>query len=405
MKVGFSSLASAFGSPSRTPDGRDGSLPTGNAAEAVEGLGASGGMTRGASTAPVADAPARVPGQRFYALDGMRGIAAMAVVLYHAGLSFDLPRLLVVHGSIAVDFFFCLSGFVLSFAHQDQLFRGGSEKVRFAQSRFLRLWPVIFAGTVLSLIAAILSGRPLSAELAIDCLLSLVCLPRILDGHPVWLNGVYWSLFAENLVNALWAALGRSLTTQRLAIGLVILAAALIAAGARAQSLHFGYQDYGAIVPTTLRAAVSFSAGLLMYRIYRSGRVNVRVHPLVLIAALVFPMLVPGGAPWFRLSLYVLYIIALNPAIVLLGALCGAQRSRALVWLGEISFPLYAVHGPVVSLVALYVANHGAPFSLPWRIGFAFVAIAGSIATAMLASRLIEKPVRTGLRRLTASAH
>jgi peptidoglycan/LPS O-acetylase OafA/YrhL len=79
----------------------------------------------------------------FKMLDGMRGVAAMGVVLYH------LSQMLSLHlfraGYLAVDIFFCLSGFVIAHAYERRLL-GGLSPLRFAAIRFARFFPLIALG-------------------------------------------------------------------------------------------------------------------------------------------------------------------------------------------------------------------------------------------------------------------
>ena len=65
---------------------------------------------------------------RFLVLDGLRGLAAIAVALYHAGLALGVPYL-TTRAYLAVDFFFVLSGFVIAHAYEDQLTSGALSPV------------------------------------------------------------------------------------------------------------------------------------------------------------------------------------------------------------------------------------------------------------------------------------
>ena len=76
---------------------------------------------------------------RFVSLDGLRGIAAIAVMLFHVSLGY-MPG-----GSLAVDFFFCLSGFVIALAFGKRFANGLSFRA-FAKARFARLYPMMFIG-------------------------------------------------------------------------------------------------------------------------------------------------------------------------------------------------------------------------------------------------------------------
>jgi len=94
----------------------------------------------------------------FYLLDGLRGVAAIAVMVYHAAALFVPVRL---PGSyLAVDLFFMLSGFVLTHAYADRLAEGLSWRA-FLVARLVRLYPLYIAGTmfgVLVVTAVLIAG-------------------------------------------------------------------------------------------------------------------------------------------------------------------------------------------------------------------------------------------------------
>ncbi|HZG26112.1 MAG TPA: acyltransferase [Chitinophagaceae bacterium] len=88
----------------------------------------------------------------FQVLDGMRGIAAVAVVIYHF-MEIAVPdytKNFIAHGHLAVDFFFCLSGFVIAFAYDKRIQKIGM--TQFLALRLIRLQPLVFIGAVLGLL-------------------------------------------------------------------------------------------------------------------------------------------------------------------------------------------------------------------------------------------------------------
>src|ERR1700761_1914630 len=84
-------------------------------------------------------------GRKFETLDGLRGIAALAVVLYHLPLPLHA---LAPRGYLAVDLFFLMSGFVVAAAYEERLLSGLSTAA-FALVRLKRLWPLYGLGVVL----------------------------------------------------------------------------------------------------------------------------------------------------------------------------------------------------------------------------------------------------------------
>src|SRR6187402_3617673 len=90
--------------------------------------------------------------QHFEILDGLRGVAAIAVVTFHFmewAIS-DYSKNFIGHGFLAVDFFFCLSGFVIAYAYDDRMkqLKPGPFLIR----RLIRLHPLVVIGSVLGLI-------------------------------------------------------------------------------------------------------------------------------------------------------------------------------------------------------------------------------------------------------------
>src|SRR6478735_4091604 len=91
--------------------------------------------------------------QHFEILDGLRGIAALAIVLFHfmEWVYNDYSKDFIGHGFLAVDFFFCLSGFVIAYSYDDRIGKMGV--LEFFKSRLIRLHPLVISGSVLGLLA------------------------------------------------------------------------------------------------------------------------------------------------------------------------------------------------------------------------------------------------------------
>ncbi|MEG8028347.1 acyltransferase [Sphingomonas aerolata] len=192
----------------------------------------------------------------------VEGVAALMVVAYHIGIFLKFPSGMTVHGNIAVDFFLCLSGFVLAFAHERRLRENGGELARFLMSRVVRLWPSVLAGSVAALLVALgMAGGPGASSAYRAFALSLVVLPRLEGQNLVWFNGVYWSLFAEILVNLLWAISVKALGNRRLIAIAFVLSVAITWIAIDHNSVHFFYQSVDMVVPTTVRALASFCMG------------------------------------------------------------------------------------------------------------------------------------------------
>jgi peptidoglycan/LPS O-acetylase OafA/YrhL len=83
---------------------------------------------------------------QFATLDGLRGVAAIAVTSLH--FRFELGKFLLPHSYLAVDFFFVLSGFVLAYAYEDRLSEG-MKPIQFLRLRVIRLYPLYLIGTLI----------------------------------------------------------------------------------------------------------------------------------------------------------------------------------------------------------------------------------------------------------------
>ena len=90
--------------------------------------------------------------KHFEVLDGLRGMAALAVVVFHfmEVIEPDYSRNFIGHGFLAVDFFFCLSGFVIAYAYDGRIDSLGLGE--FFRSRLIRLHPLVVIGSVLGLL-------------------------------------------------------------------------------------------------------------------------------------------------------------------------------------------------------------------------------------------------------------
>src|SRR4051794_472722 len=91
------------------------------------------------------------PKRHFEVLDGLRGIAALAIVIFHfmEWAITDYSKNFIGHGFLAVDFFFCLSGFVIGYAYDDRIRKLGIKE--FFKSRLIRLHPLVILGSLLGL--------------------------------------------------------------------------------------------------------------------------------------------------------------------------------------------------------------------------------------------------------------
>lgn len=149
-----------------------------------------------------------VPHGKLLSLDGLRGLAALWVVLHHLTTNELLPKTMIfLHGSMLVETFFVLSGFVICYQYHDRIHNTG-DLIKFMIRRFARIWPLHAAILVFMiaprLVMLALHG-PAASELfngandhsLSSWLVSLALLQSIgLYKEAVW-NGPAWSLSVE----------------------------------------------------------------------------------------------------------------------------------------------------------------------------------------------------------------
>lgn len=337
--------------------------------------------------------------QHFDILDGLRGIAALAVVIFHfmEWVYPDVTQNFIGHGFLAVDFFFCLSGFVIGYAYDDRI--GKTGVMEFFKSRLIRLHPLIILGSVLGLIGFLLDPFALQSALNSTGKVILVFLCSIfLIPFPVMeerffnlfsFNAPSWSLFWEYIANIFYALILYRIGRRYLLLLTVLSAAALCFISYRAGNLMGGWSG-GTFWDGGVRIAYSFSAGLLIYRSNWIIKTRLGFPALAVLLSLAFVM------PWFKWNWLAEPIIVLFyfPLIVSLGA--GATLSPALkklcVFSGNISYPLYMTHYAAIWIFGGYYTS-----SKPGTTELAFVIIAGTImliGIAYLTMRFYDIPLR-----------
>lgn len=291
-----------------------------------------------------------LPPQRLVLLDGLRGIAAIGVMLYHLEVVFG-------GGStfsrcyLFVDFFFLLSGFVLARGGEPQMrARGGA--VRFMRGRVRRLWPMIALGVGAGALVAMSIGRP--AHVPELVILALLMIPAFGFGPMLFpLNGPQWSLLLELIANAAHALVLHRLSDRQL-LAVATIAGALLGA----TILHFGSNTVGPFTTTfghaLSRVAFPYVLGIWMARhrarIAPRGALSPAMILLLPGAVLVILPGLPLAPAWGDLACVILFFPALLWAAT--DALPDASADRGLSTAGALSFPLYAIHLPVLQLVS-----------------------------------------------------
>lgn len=351
-------------------------------------------------------------------LDGLRGVAALTVVCFHLFEAYATSHLdqQINHGYLAVDFFFILSGFVVGYAYDDRWKTMTTKD--FIKRRFIRLHPMVVIGAIIGAIMFYTQGcsawdvsKVSITMLLVSTLINIFLIPATPGfeirgvGEMYPLNGPSWSLFFEYIGNILYAFFIRKLPTVALSI-LVLLAGCGLAAFAILGPLGdicvgFALTEEN-IVGGSLRLLFSFSAGLLLSRIFKP--INVKgafwIGSISIVLLLVLPRIGDSENLWMNGLYDTICAIIFFPLIVYLGAsgkTTDKITTRICKFLGDISYPLYMVHYPFIYLYYAWVKNENLTFvqSLPGALAL----VVGSIILAYLCLKLYDEPVRKVLTK------
>ncbi|MBS0386849.1 MAG: acyltransferase [Proteobacteria bacterium] len=351
-------------------------------------------------------------------LDGLRGVAALVVVVFHVFETFaddNRFRQIINHGYLAVDFFFLLSGFVVAYAYDDRW--GRMSQWGFYKRRLIRLQPMVVMGSLIGAALFYLQAGPvfplisttppwqLLLVMLVGC--TLLPLPPSADirgwqeMHP--LNGPAWSLFYEYIGNIAYATVVRRLPDFLLT--LLVLACAIFLVQLAVFGGHGDLIGGWALDPKGLhigfaRLLFPFFAGVLLMRL--GTRFVVRgafaICSLLLLLALSLPRFGGPAHLWVNGLYEAVCVIVVFPLIVAIGA--GEQAVdgvsiRIARFFGDLSYPLYITHYPLIYLYTAWVergkvsASRGAPFGV--------LLVIASIVIAYACFRLYDLPVRRAL--------
>jgi peptidoglycan/LPS O-acetylase OafA/YrhL len=319
--------------------------------------------------------------KRIKELDSLRGIAAVAVLLYHFTTRYpelfpaaDSPGFSLPFGRLGVHLFFILSGFVIPLTLERH-----TSFLTFALARFLRLYPVFWICLTVTFVAVSLAGLDGRTHGLGVYLINLTMVPALLKVPLI--DGVYWSLQIE-LLFYFWAGLTCTVFPPRARVPL-FLGWLVLAAG----SAVFNH-TVRAIAPLRmmntaliLEFAPLFILGILFYRLH-SGQGTWRQSVTGMIAALA---ILGCGEGWEH-AVFVGTSCVIFPLLML-------KARRLLVhpilqFLGTVSYPLYVLHQNIGYVVLQWCGRNGIP------VGAALlVAIAASLILAATVTYSVERPM------------
>ena len=353
-------------------------------------------------------------------LDGLRGVAAIIVVAFHIFEAHSTSYLdqIINHGYLAVDFFFLLSGFVIGYAFDDRwrsLTVGG-----FFKRRLVRLQPMVVMGMVIGAVCFYFQASAmwptihttpvwkLLLIMLIGCTLIPVPLSMDIRGwqemHP--LDGPAWSLFFEYIANILYALFIRKFSRKALSVLVILAGVALIQYAVTSESgdVVGGWSlDALQIRIGFTRLMYPFFAGLLLSRTAKLTQIkNAFIWSgLLLVVVFFMPRIGGQGHLWMNGLFESLTIILVFPFVVYMGAsgeLTGKLASRICKFFGDISYPIYITHYPLIYIYTGWVRDHK-NVSLGQALPYALATFFGAVVIAYACLKLYDEPVRQWLQR------
>lgn len=258
------------------------------------------------------------------------------------------------------------------------------------------LWPLIHTLPVWKMLLVMLIGYTiLPVPLSLD-------IRGWQEMHP--LNSVGWSLFFEYIANILYAIGIRKFSKTALGILVAIAAIALAQLAITNGDVSGGWTLNAEQVRIGItRTLYPFFAGLLLSRMIKPGQIkNAFLWCSVLLAIILYMPRIGGAEHLWMNGLYEsVCIIIVFPLIVYLGASGALQtqkENRVCKFLGEISYPLYMVHYPLVYFYVAWISNHkGMTIADVWPVALAI--LVGAVILAYVALKWYDEPVRRWLRR------
>jgi len=340
-------------------------------------------------------------------------------VAFHVFETYAVDRFhqIINHGYLAVDFFFVLSGFVVAYAYDDRW--GKMTQWDFYKRRLIRLQPMVIMGSIIGAVFfytqscgqfSLIHDTPVW-KMLVMMVVGFTLIPVLpsmdirgwQEMHP--LNGPAWSLFFEYIANILYALVIRKFSNTLLAI-LVFLSACLLVhytvMGPQGDVIGGWSVDKTQLNIGFTRLLYPFFAGMLLCRtgklIHIKGAFT--VCSVLIIAILCIPRIGGPEHLWMNGLYESVCIIILFPLIVAIGA-GGSLKSKSSIrickFMGDISYPLYITHYPLIYLHIAWVANNKVPMTQGLLAGLGLFVV--SIAIAYGCLKLYDEPVRDWLKK------
>lgn len=327
-------------------------------------------------------------GGRLVEIDALRGVAALAVVLFHYTTRFtelftaaSPPTLSFPDGHYGVNLFFIISGFVIFMTLEKT-----SKPMDFVVSRFSRLFPAYWVAIILTFLLTHLLGLP---GMLVDLGTALGNLIMI---HGLFfiahVDGVYWTLEVELLFYC--GMLGLFWLKQLDRIHYFLLGLLLVRLTYFVLASEFGVELSWMLSRLLILNYIPwFALGISIHALAsRQGQRKSWRAPVLTASCAILTLLLTE-------SLFIAGLAVVLASAVFLAAegRLALLRSRPFVWLGAISYPLYLLHENIGWAIQLRLQRLGLPFDAT-----IVLALAASLLLATALHRSVEQPALRWIR-------
>lgn len=302
---------------------------------------------------------------RFESLDGWRGLAAVFVCLYHLPFLnhlYDLPFLR--NSYLFVDFFFVLSGFVISHAYNNKL-KNLTDGFTFIYKRIARLWPlhifilVLFVGLELLKLIFVQTGGwnpdtpPFTNEYSIPSLVSNFFLLHSIGIHDTltW-NYPSWSISVEfytYLVFVLTALISYKFKRTQKPLMFMLIAASFIILYTNTDNLNQATYNYG-----IFRCISGFFLGSLCYQFFLIMKDRVIPMATLIEVSLVIGIyffVVYTGTNKYSLLAPIIFVLTVYVFAFEQGFISKLLKVNLVQNMGKWSYSIYMLHALVILII------------------------------------------------------
>lgn len=317
------------------------------------------------------------PRSRLEILDALRGLAAVAVALFHFSNGWE-PNAFTTPcrwGWLGVEVFFVISGFIIPYSLARSRYVARNDYGRFMLKRFIRLYPPYIASVVLVILLWHLSAMSPAFRGEVSYTVGGAALHTALLNDIIgvpWLQPVYWTLAIE-LQFYLLAGIITPLLMDSSRRRIVVLGVLLLATLIPISTLR---PNYGWLTPYL----PLFILGILAF-LHDQSKITTRSFFAGSIAAigcgawsLGWPQVIAGGLA----SLCIAFVRVSIP--------------KVMIWLGAISYSLYLLHIPLGGRVKNILTRFVPLDTIPTQVAFCTVALTLSLIAAWLWYRFLEAP-------------